>query len=125
MRTAAWPLRVVVVLLLSGLGLWQAWQCSNGMAASPVAGMPAMTHHTPLMDVTLLAAQPPAQDEPMPAGLAGVCITVLASVAAAFVLLKSPLRLLALLRRLLAAMVQPVAFARPQLSLTQMCVSRT
>lgn len=121
--TAAWPLRVLVVLLLSGLGLWQAWQCTNGMTASPVAGMPAMTvaaHHAPPP-----GKEPPSPDEGMPTGLAGLCITVLASLAAALLLMTSPPRLLVLLRRMLAALAQPVTFTRPVLSLTQLCVSRT
>jgi hypothetical protein len=119
---------VIVVLLLSGLGLWQAWQCSDGMAASPITGMPSMsamqaTAESPADPVTMVG--PSSTGPAMPMGLAGVCLTVLASVAAAFLLLTSPLRLIAMLRRITELILRPVQFAATGPVLAQLCISRT
>jgi len=127
-RRASAPLRaVLVVLLLAGLGLWQAWQCTDGMAASPVIGMPAMSAMAPAVDSGPDAATggAPAHDDGMAGGLAGLCITVLASVAAAFLLFTVHDRLVALIRRLAGLAMRPISVPMPGPSLTLMCVSRT
>ena len=125
-----------VVLLLGGLGISQAWQCNENMPASPVAGMLAMTADAaqnssmPAVVAAVHSARAgdgagAATDDTMPPGLAGTCITVLACVAAALLLVFEP-RLIALLRRprpALTAIDNELSAARP--SLTRLCVSRT
>jgi len=125
------PVRVLLAaLLLAGFGLWQAWTCSAGMAASPVLGMPRLSTAVAAMpagspgDGGLTAAMP-SHDDQMPAGMAGACVTVLASIAIAFLLLACPPRLLALLRRMAAVVWLPVTAAVDGPSLTRLCISRT
>jgi hypothetical protein len=127
-RRADAPLRaVLVVLLLAGLGLWQAWQCTHGMAASPMIGMPTMSAATVALDSSPDAATAdlPAPDDGMPGGLAGLCITVLASIAAAFLLFTIYERLVALIRRFAGLATRPISLPMPGPSLTLLCVSRT
>lgn len=122
-RPGVRPLRVVLVaLLLAGLGLWQAWQCTDDMA--PMLGpATAVVAHVPPGEHM---GDPDAGHEPGGhGGLAALCMSVLAAVAAAFVLLADPLRLLALLRRVASALVRPVGPLPQAATLAQLCVSRT
>lgn len=122
---------LLVILLLAGFGLWQAWQCTDGMPASPIAGMPAMAMDMPVVvaaaDMVVAGdAFDVAADHTMPQGMVGACITVLAGIGAALLLIVLGPRLVALLRRLraaLPAMFDDLPAAGP--SLSQLCVSRT
>lgn len=119
------PLCVVLVaLLLAGLGLWQSWQCTDDMApllmpsataaGSGHDGHPAGSGHG---------------DQPTDGGgngsLAAVCMSVLAAVAAALLLLAEPSRLLTLLRRAGQALVRPVGPLPRAATLAQSCIPRT
>ena len=115
---------MLVVLLLAGLGLWQAWQCSDGMAASPMIGMPTMSVALD-SGPDAATADAPSPDDGMAGGLAGLCITVLASIAAAFLLFTVYERLVALMRRLAGLATRPISLPMPGPSLTLLCVSRT
>lgn len=128
--SAGVPLRAVVVaLILAGFGLWQAWNCTDGMMMSPMAATTmtaTMSHDASTGHLAAPVHAAPHHEAPgMPAGMAGLCITVLASFAAALILMSSPLRLLGLLRRLGALLLRPVDVAAIAPALAQLCVSRT
>jgi hypothetical protein len=130
---SATPMRALLVaLLLAGLGLWQAWQCSDGMMASPMTPTTPVT--TPMtatmssmdLDATHAAAVHETDPGPgMPGGLAAACLSVLAGLAAAFMLIVSPLRLLTLVRRVWELAVSPVELPTAGPALYALCVSRT
>ncbi len=125
------PLRALIVaLLLTGFGLWQAWQCTDGMMTSPMAATTMSATMTAHDLPTGHGAQPanasPDQPDPgMPAGMAALCISVLASFAAALIVLASPLRLLGLLRRLGQVLLRPIEMPVRAPVLAQLCISRT
>ncbi len=123
------PLRTLLAaLLLAGLGLWQAWQCTDGMMASPMATttMSVTITHTDHPALETVSAAEPDNDTGMPGAMAGLCITVLASLAAAIWLMRSPLRLRALLQRMILLLILPRPLgARRGPALAQLCVSRT
>ena len=131
LRPAAVPLRALIVaLLLAGLGLWQAWTCTDGTMTSPIAATTmtaAMGHAGPVGHGT--EPEHAAADEQhspgMPAGMTGLCITVLAGMAAALMLMISPMKLLGLLRRLGALLIAPVDGPARAPALARLCVSRT
>jgi hypothetical protein len=130
LRPAAVPLRALIVaLLLTGLGLWQAWTCTDGTMTSPIAATTmtaAMGHANPTGHGTEPAHAAADEHSPgMPAGMTGLCITVLAGMAAALMLMSSPMRLLGLLRRLSALLIAPVDGPVRAPALARLCVSRT
>jgi hypothetical protein len=119
-------MRAVIVVLLTGFGLWQAWHCSDGMMASPVAGMASMSYsalHAGQAESIPAVAGHGGSD--MPAGLAGLCISVLVSILGAVMLIASPVRVIAVLRRLVDTVVRPIELPGQGLVLAQLCVSRT
>lgn len=120
---------MVVALILAGFGLWQAWNCTDGMMMSPMAAttMTATMSHDGSGGHVAGPVHAAADKEApgMPAGMAGLCITVLASFAAALILMSSPPRLLGLLRRLGALLLRPVEVPAIAPVLAQLCVSRT
>lgn len=108
---------MLIVALLAGFGLWQ---CGTGMTASPAV---PMSHHM-AMPVTL-PGHADLPDSPTPAGLAALCLTVLACVVAAFTLTDSQARLPAPAQRP-APLSAPSARAdAPAPALAQLCVCRT
>jgi hypothetical protein len=133
--SAGVPLRALIVaLLLAGFGLWQGWSCTDGMMTSPMTGsamastmITTMVHDVPAAHVggPVQVASEEQPDPGIPAGLAGLCLSVLASLAATFLLMGSPLRLLGLLRRLCESLLRPVEVAVCAPALARMCVSRT
>jgi hypothetical protein len=117
------PVRVVLVaLLLAGLGLWQSWQCNDDMAPLllPVTTTTVHAHGEPVSD---RHADEPSHGDGH--SLASVCMSVLAAVAAAFLLMGDPLRLLRLLKRAGQILAQPVEPLPRAASLAQLCVLRT
>ncbi|WP_191842670.1 hypothetical protein [Catellatospora chokoriensis] len=121
-RPAGKPLRVVLVaLLLAGLGLWQSWQCTDDMAPLMIpAAMAAGSGHPPGAGH---GDQP--SDDGGHGSLAAVCMSVLAAVAAALLLLAEPSRLRALLRRAGQVQVHPVGPLPRAATLAQLCILRT
>ncbi|WP_212842741.1 hypothetical protein [Catellatospora sp. IY07-71] len=123
-RPARMPVRVALVaLLLAGLGLWQSWQCGAEMSPLllPVTTVTADAgpHHA------AMTWHPEGPSDDGGHGLLAACLSVLASIAAAFWLMADPLRLLALLRR---AGLTPLRAAGPPprtATLAQLCILRT
>ncbi|MFC7245286.1 hypothetical protein ACFQO7_22665 [Catellatospora aurea] len=124
-RRAAMPLRVVLVaLLLAGLGLWQSWQCTDDMAPLLIpAAMAADSGHGGHAAVSGHGDQP--TDDDGDGSLAAACMSVLAAIAAALMLLAEPSRLLTLLRRAGQVLVRPVGPLPRAATLAQLCVLRT
>lgn len=133
--SAGVPLRTLIVaLLLAGFGLWQGWTCTDGMMTSPMSGtakparmITAVAHDAPAGHgggpVHVASEEQPAPG--IPTGLAGLCLSVLASLAAALMPVGSPLRLVELLRHLGESLLRPVPVAVCAPALARMCVSRT
>lgn len=126
-RPARMPVRfVLVALLLAGLGLWQSWQCSEEMAplllpvTSAASAAPRHGEHAAMS----WHAEPPSHGGDRH-GLVAMCISVLASVAAAFWLMADPLRLVALLRLAEQAPVRLIGSRPRAATLAQLCVLRT
>ncbi len=121
-RPAGRPLRVVLVaLLLAGLGLWQSWQCTDDMA--PLLMPAAMSAYAGVHDHGGAHEQPPAGDGH--GSLVAACMTVLAAVAGALVLMGVPRRLLALVVGVWQVLVRPVGPLPRAATLAQLCVMRT
>jgi hypothetical protein len=117
---------VIVALLLVGFGVWQAWHCTDATMTSPMAattmGHDSFASHT-AEPVRVSTDEKPAPG--MPTGVAALCITVLASLAAALVLTSSPLRLLGLLRPLGQFLWRPVIVPAKAPALAHLGISRT
>ncbi|MEU8006124.1 hypothetical protein AB0B66_33615 [Catellatospora sp. NPDC049111] len=124
-RRAAMPLRVVLVaLLLAGLGLWQSWQCTDDMAPLLMpAAMAADAGHDGHPGGTGHGDQP--TDGGGHSSLAVACMSVLAAIAAALLLLAQPARVLTPLRRAGQALVRPVGPLPRAATLAQLCILRT
>ncbi|GAA1383258.1 hypothetical protein GCM10009661_62690 [Catellatospora chokoriensis] len=117
------PLRVVLVaLLLAGLGLWQSWQCTDDMALllMPAAMAADSGHDRHPTDAE--HGQQPTDDH---GSLAVACMSVLAAIAGALLLLAEPSRLLTLLRRAGQVLVHPVGPLPRAATLAQLCILRT
>jgi hypothetical protein len=125
---------VLAALVLTMFGLWQGWQCTDGMPmATPAMGiMTATVGHDGPMHADAAAAEAVAgvradgqQSPDIPGGLMAACVTVLVGMLAALLFLAAPERLLARLRAVIAAIVgdMPTLVRAP--ALTQLCVSRT
>ncbi len=123
-RPARMPVRVALAaLLLAGLGLWQSWQCAEEMTPLllPVTTVAAAAGHEHA--AMTWHPEPPSHGDGH--GLLAACLSVLASLAAAFWLMADPLRALARLRR---AALTPVRAAGPPpraATLAQLCILRT
>jgi len=116
--SAGTPLRLILItLLLAGLALAADRHCADdGLSpaahttATAIADMPDLSHGSPLSDG--------------PGGLLGLCLTVLAGLAGAWLLITAPRGLRAALTRLRARLAELASATRPPV-LTLLCVSRT
>lgn len=105
---------MLVILLLSGFGLWQ---CGMGMTASPVV---PMSHHHSGPLTTGHEGEP---DSPMPTGLVALCLTMMVCVIAAFTPVVSRSRTRFLVRGLGRLPCRPVDVAARAPALAQLCVA--
>jgi len=125
---------MLAALVLTMFGLWQGWQCTDGMPmATPAMGIMTATvgHDGPMhADPAAVQAVPGVradgqQPPDLPGGLMAACVTVLVGMLAVLLFLAAPERLLARVRAVVAAIVghAPALVRAP--ALTQLCVSRT
>lgn len=124
----------LAALVLTMFGLWQGWQCTDGMPmATPAIGIMTATvsHQGPMAAVTAADVAVPGvnadsrQSHDPPARLMAACVTVLVSMLAALLVLAAPGRLLARLRTIVATTIGHVPALVRAPALTQLCVSRT
>ncbi|MEU8001455.1 hypothetical protein AB0B66_09880 [Catellatospora sp. NPDC049111] len=113
---------MLVALLLAGLGLWQAWQCTDDMAPllMPAAMAPDAVAHAH-GDTGVLT---PADDSGH-GGLAAGCMSVLLAVAGALLLMDITTRLLAVLTRVGHVLPLRVPALPRAATLAQLCILRT
>jgi hypothetical protein len=122
---------MLAALVLTMFGLWQGWQCTDGMPmATPAMGIMTATvgHDGPMHadPAAVLSVQADGQQpSDLPGGLMAACVTVLVGMLAALLFLAAPERLLARLRAVVAAIVGHVPTLVRAPALTQLCVSRT
>ncbi len=113
---------MLVALLLAGLGLWQSWQCTDDMAplmmpAAIAAGTGSHVHGG-------AHEQVPADDGGH-GGLVVACMSVLAAVAGALLLMGAPRRLLVMIARAVQMLLRPIGPLPRAATLAQLCVLRT
>ena len=134
-RPAARPIRLALAaLVLTMFGLWQGWQCTDGMPmATPAMAIMTVTvsHAGPMpADTAALKAASGLQADghqstDLPGGLIAACVTVLVGMLAVLLFLTAPERLLARLRAVAAVIVGQVPTLVRAPALAQLCVSRT
>jgi hypothetical protein len=111
------PLRLLLItLLLTGLALSADRHCAdNGVSRA------ALTTATAVVDTEDFSHTEPAPDGT--GGLLGLCLTVLAGIAGAWLLITVPSGLRAALTHLRTRLAEIASAARPP-ALTMLCVSR-